>query len=214
MFIYFDLGNVLLNFDHDLMCRQMAEVVQAAGGSASPERVKEVLFQERDGHDALEWRYERGEVSTDDFYAEFCSAVGATPDRNQLATAAYSIFTANLSVRKIVGCLLAARHKLGLLSNTNELHWQYVSQGRDDLLIPSAFDALALSYELKCMKPDKRIFEQAAKLAGVSPQEIFYVDDIPGHVAAAREVGFDAVQYTTVPQLVKDLRQRGIEFNY
>ena len=51
-------------------------------------------------------------------------------------------------------------------------------------------------------------------LAGVAPQDIFFTDDIPGHVEGARRAGFDAVQYTTTPQLVNDLHDRGVRFNY
>ena len=46
------------------------------------------------------------------------------------------------------------------------------------------------------------------------PQEIFYCDDLPANVAAARRVGFDAVQYTETPELVAELRSRGVRFNY
>ena len=42
----------------------------------------------------------------------------------------------------------------------------------------------------------------------------FYVDDIAGHVAGARSVGFDAVQYTSTDALVAQLRERGVAFNY
>ena len=37
----------------------------------------------------------------------------------------------------------------------------------------------------------------AAKLAGCQPEEIFFVDDVPGHVEGARAAGYDAVLYTT-----------------
>lgn len=214
MFAYFDLGNVLLNFDHDLMCRQMADVVQAAGGQSTAAQVKKILFQDNDGQPALEWRLERGEISTDEFYQEFCARVGAKPDKDQLAAAAYDIFTTNYSIRPVLGALLASNHKLGILSNTNALHWDFIATGRDDLLIPADFHIRALSFEIGSMKPEPEIFVKAAELAGVPRQEIFYVDDIAGHVQAARDVGFDAVQYTTTAQLAKDLRQRGFGFNY
>ena len=60
------------------------------------------------------------------------------------------------------------------------------------------------------MKPRHDIFYQAAELAGVSPREIFYTDDRPEHVAAARQVGYDAVQYTDTPSLLSEMRRRGI----
>ena len=72
----------------------------------------------------------------------------------------------------------------------------------------------ALSFQIGAMKPDPRVFQAAAELAGVPPHEIFYCDDIPGHVEAARAAGYDAVQYTTTPAYVAELKKRGIRFNY
>ena len=46
----------------------------------------------------------------------------------------------------------------------------------------TAFSAIALSYEIKAMKPDPKIYLTAAKLAGVKPGEIFFCDDVMGHV--------------------------------
>jgi hypothetical protein len=42
----------------------------------------------------------------------------------------------------------------------------------------------------------------------------FYTDDIAGHVTGARDVGMDAVVYTSTDELVKELRKRGVDFNY
>ncbi len=108
---------------------------------------------------------------------------------------------------------MGAGYRLGILSNTCPGHWSYCYGGRYSLL-NKGFEVYALSYELGACKPSPKIFRAAAELAGLPPGEIFFVDDIPGHVAGAREAGLDAVQYTTTPRLVADLRARGIEFNY
>jgi HAD superfamily hydrolase (TIGR01509 family) len=72
----------------------------------------------------------------------------------------------------------------------------------------------ALSYRIGACKPDVAIFRRAAELAGQRPQDIFFTDDLAENVAGAKAAGFDAVQYTSTPQLVAELRQRGIRFNY
>ncbi len=202
-FIYFDLGNVLLNFDHHLACRQMGAV---AGVPA--EKVWEVVFE-----GDLELRYEAGEVSDREFYDIFCQQTDTRCDFDALLHAGSEIFTPNLSIFPVVASLHAVGYRLGILSNTCPGHWTYCHSGRY-ALITSAFDVYALSYELGACKPAAKIFEGAARLAGVAPEEIFFVDDVAKHVAAARAAGFDAVQYTTTPALAADLRKRGIAFNY
>lgn len=201
-FLYFDLGNVLLFFDHRQACRQMADLV-----GTDPQLVWNFAFES-----GLELQYEAGAISSQEFYERFCEATGTRPDFDQLAEAASDIFEVNLPVKAILGQLAAARHRLGLLSNTNEIHWRLLSDGRYGM-IPGVFEQIVLSYEVKSIKPDPHIFLAAAEKAGVRPAEVFYVDDVPGHVAAARKAGFDAVQYTTPTALVDDLKGRGIGFN-
>ena len=80
--------------------------------------------------------------------------------------------------------------------------------------LTDGFRVHALSYKIGAVKPEASIFQAAAEMAGYRPEEIFFVDDIAGHVAGARAAGFDAVQFTTAESMAADLRQRGIRFNY
>ena len=207
MFLYFDLGNVLLYFSHERACRQMAAVASTPERGLTPTDVRRVVFES-----GLEDLYEAGELTTAEFYVQFCRQTATRPDLDALARAASDIFWPNDSLLAVIAELRQGGHRLGLLSNTNEIHWEFVSDGRYDHL-PDAFDVLALSYRMGTMKPRREIFERAAVLASVAPGEIFYTDDRPEHVAAAREVGYDAVQYTDTPALVAELRRRGIAIN-
>jgi putative hydrolase of the HAD superfamily len=203
MFLYFDLGNVLLHFDHRIACRQMAEV---AGVMA--DQVRRFLF---DGNRLLQ--YEDGTLSREAFYQAFCDETETCADIELLETAASNIFTLNVSMLPVVAKLKDAGYRIGILSNTCESHWRYITT-HFKALFPQAFDVLALSYEIGAAKPDERIYLRAAELADVPPREIFYCDDLPANVAAARQAGFDAVHYTDTPALVSDLHRRGIRLNY
>jgi len=72
----------------------------------------------------------------------------------------------------------------------------------------------ALRYPVQAAKPEAAMFLRAAELAGVAPDKIFFTDDLAGHIAGAKAVGFDAVQYTSTPELAAELRRRGVRFNY
>lgn len=202
-FLFFDLGNVLLKFDHRLACRQMGEV---AGVSA--DRVWDVVFA-----GDLERRYEAGEIGEGEFYEIFCAQTETRPDFDALLLAGSAIFTPNFSILPVVAALGAAGYRLGILSNTCPGHWSYCTDGRYGV-VSRGIEVYALSYQLGACKPSPKIYAAAARLAGVAPSEIFFVDDIAGHVEAARDSGFDAVQYTTTPLLVDELRARGLDFNY
>jgi len=201
-FLYFDLGNVLVTFDVGVMCRQMAEVA-----GITPARVMEVVFDGR-----LQGRYELGAITTRQFYESFCRATGTAPDCDVLLNAASDIFHLRPSIVPIVAHLREADYRLGILSNTCESHWEHCR--RRFAILDGLFEVYALSCRIGSAKPDAAIYRAAAELAGVEPADIFFTDDVPGHVAGARAAGLDAVQFTSVPQLVDDLRSRGLRFNY
>ena len=202
-FIYFDLGNVVLRFSHERMCAQMAAV---AGVSA--EKIWDALFRQD-----LKARLEAGKISSADCYEALCKQLGVRPDRAALEEAGNDIFDLNPSILPLIVGLETTGHRIGILSNICENHWNWVSDGRFGVL-PGAFEVFALSYQIGAIKPDPKIYRAAAELAGVTPQEIFFTDDMPGHVAAAREAGYDAVQYSTTAALATEMRKRGIRSNY
>lgn len=202
-FLYFDLGNVLLKFDHRRGCRQMAEVAGVAD-----EVVWKVSFQ-----GPLFLDYERGEVTSDEYYRRFCEATASQPDPEALLHAASDIFQLNVPTAALVTQLKLAGHRLGILSNTNEAHWQFVDRGHYGILA-DPWEHYALSFRLRSMKPEPAIYRAAAEMAGVDPAEVFFVDDRPENVQGAREAGFDAVLFTTAAALATDLRRRGVRFNF
>jgi glucose-1-phosphatase len=201
-FLYFDLGMVLLNFSVERMIRQMAE---ASGAEA--EAVRKILFNEE-----LMKRYEMGRISSREFYEFYCGKIGRRPDFDALCRAGSDIFTLNRPMLPIVAQLRRAGCRLGILSNTCESHWEFCSGSYR--FLTECFEVHALSYRIGAIKPDTVIFHAAAELAGCRPEEIFFVDDIPGHVEGAKSVGIDAVLYTSAAQVADELRSRKVKFNY
>lgn len=203
VFLYFDLGNVLLSFSHERGCEQMARVTGVSAG-----RIANFLFgdDERKGH---LYQFEQGQLSEDEFYALYCQAMDTTPDRALLEHAAADIFDPIHESLSLLQQLHAGGHRLGLLSNTNSIHWRFVTDGRFPIF-NEVFQQYVTSYEVKSMKPDGRVYQVAIERAGAAAEEIFFVDDRPENVAAAVAAGMDAVQYVGHAQLVADLAERGI----
>jgi glucose-1-phosphatase len=201
-FLYFDLGMVLVNFSVERMLQQIGAVAGIA-----PDQVRSGLVNAKLLHD-----HETGQLTSRQFYEAFCAATGTRPDFERMIRAAAEIFELNLPVLPIVAQLGQAGYRLGILSNTCETHWEYCR--REYRFLSEGFGVHALSYKIGAVKPDTAIFRAAAEMAGHRPQEIFFVDDLAGHVAGARAAGFDAVRFTSAEALANDLRQHGIRFNY
>ncbi|NLF08407.1 MAG: HAD family phosphatase [Pirellulaceae bacterium] len=201
-FIYFDLGKVLVDFSVD---RMLAQVGAAAG--VAPETVRDALFR-----DGLMLEHESGRLDSRGLYEEFCRSTGKRPDYDAVIAAAAGIFSLNTPMLPLVAQLGQTGRPLGILSNTCETHWEYCYARYR--IVAEGFSVYALSYRIGAVKPDAAIFHAAAELAGHAPEDIFFVDDRPEHVAGAKAAGFDAVQFTTAAALAGELRQRGVRFNY
>lgn len=201
-FLYFDLGIVLVHFTVERMLRQVAEVA-----GILPEQVQAVVFDS-----GLQHEYEMGAITSRDFYERFCQESGTRPPYDALNRAAGDIFTLNYPMIGVAAWLQQAGWPLGILSNTCECHWEYCMNAYH--VLREIFPTRITSYQVGFVKPDVKIFQAAAEKAGHSPEEIFFVDDIAGHVAGAKAAGLDAVQYTTTQKFVEDLRKRGLKFNY
>ncbi|REK30266.1 MAG: HAD family phosphatase [Planctomycetota bacterium] len=197
-FIYFDLGNVLLTFSRE---RQYAQLAEVAG--VAPDVVREAL--EGRVHDAAE----SGTMSTAEVYEQFCTATGTRPDAAALQRAGNDIFHVNVPMLPLLSQLRRSGRRMGVLSNTSESHWKFITDGRYRIL-PNYFEIAILSYEVGAMKPDAKIYAAAAEAVGVPPVKIFFMDDREENVVGAREFGLDAVLYTDTPALVAELTARGV----
>ena len=202
--IYFDLGNVLCLFSRPQEIRQVSEV-----SGVPEEKVREVLI----GKQGILWPYERGELNDQQFYEEFCRLTGSRPDMAALLKADSNIFKLNTELLPVVANLEDSQIPLGVLSNISPSHWRTVTDGRYGIL-PGAFKHIVLSYEVGVQKPDEKIYRRATEVAGVPAGQIFFIDDIDKNVAAARQFGWDAVQYTSSDALEQELRQRGVRCNF
>ena len=81
-------------------------------------------------------------------------------------------------------------------------------------MLKNYFEIYVLSHEVRAIKPEPQIFRAAIEMAPADPDEIFFVDDREENVAAARESGIDAVQFSDAAHLADELRSRGLRFNY
>lgn len=196
--VLFDMGNVLLHFSHQRMCRQVSEI-----SGCSAEQVRQLLLEK-----GLNHRLERGDITDLEFHSEFCRELECDVEMSELQRAASDIFELNQPIVPVLDRLRTARIRLVLLSNTSRAHVDFI-QAHFDVL--DRFDALALSYEVGAMKPENAIYEAAIEQAQADPEDCFYTDDIPEYIERGRSLGLDAEVFTGVERLTQHLAQRGLD---
>ena len=90
---------------------------------------------------------------------------------------------------------LRSRYNTMLLSNTNEIHWQWAYKGHH---AEDFFGKIYLSYELNMVKPNADIFEYVLKDAGINPEETLFLDDAVPNCRTAEALGIRT--YTPQPR--------------
>lgn len=197
--IIFDLGRVLVHFDFKRGYRALEGLCPYAAAEI-PKRISTT---------DLVTRFETGLVEPADFFDQFSRLLDLRLEYPRFCEIWSSIFTDALVPEEMLAGL-AARYRLVLLSNTNAIHFEMVREQYAPLL--RHFHDMVLSYEVKVMKPDPRIYRIAVDRAGCLPGECFYTDDIAAYTAAAREQGIDAVTFESAAQVQTEMIARGIEW--
>ena len=66
-------------------------------------------------------------------------------------------------------------------------------------------DLVIYSHEEGMAKPEPRFFALACERLGVQPAEMIFLDDVAGHVAAARELGIHGIRFQDTAQAIADI---------
>lgn len=88
---------------------------------------------------------------------------------------------------------LAGRFRLGILSNSGA-GARVEEEARYGF--SRVFDPIVYSHEIGIAKPDSRAFAELSRLLGLPYREVCFVDNVPGNVQAAEDLGIRGVLHT------------------
>jgi glucose-1-phosphatase len=197
--VIFDFGRVLSDFDFD----RFYAAIQPRS-SLSTEAFAARLHEAH----PIGTAYETGLMSSDEFYEAVVRLAALDMPKQEFITAYCDIFTPIVPTWDVVRAL-KGRVKIGMLSNTTE--WHFEEWIRKVEIFP-LFESVTLSYVVKAMKPDPRIYRAAIDSMGLPPGACVFFDDIEENAAGARAAGMHAFQYTSHDRLIADLASLGITF--
>ncbi len=193
--VTFDLGNVLVFFSFPRMLKQMAQCT-----GLSEKQIEEHFFKTK-----VREHYETGMMNTKELIDSFRAIAPKKFSRQSFLDAISDIFTPNEPIFPILHGLKKRGHQLFLLSNTCEAHFDFLLPKTPVLQL---FDHHVLSYKVGAAKPHPSIYQEVVERAGVKPKDLFYTDDIPEFVHAAKMLSIDAELFTDVKLLQKQLESR------
>lgn len=199
----FDLGNVILPFEH----RQIATKLYEGSRKkplCSPDEIFKFMFERVNG---LVNAYETGQMSSLEFFGQLREYCGLEIDFNEFKDIWNPIFRENLRVNEAIGYLKSKGYPIFLLSDTNELHFTYII---GQYPIVHVFDEWILSFEVGVKKPEKRIYDVIFEKIDVDASEVFYIDDIERYVEAAKGFGINGMVFRDAEGLWQALKEKVI----
>jgi FMN phosphatase YigB (HAD superfamily) len=195
--ILYDLGNVILPFNHFQIAEKLSRFSQRKEFQDPPKMFSYLFDFEKGAVNG----YEVGKVSSLEFFQSLREFFQLSLSFENFIPIWNEIFIEDQEVSRII-LSQKGRWKLGLLSNTNPLHFDYVLA---KFSIIRVFDRWILSHEVGFKKPAVEIFQKAVQWASVEPRKILFIDDMKKHVEVAVSLGIQGIHFISAEQLKEEL---------
>jgi HAD superfamily hydrolase (TIGR01509 family) len=195
--ILFDLGNVILPFNHYQIAEKLSQF-SLKREFQDPQKIFSYLFTLEQG---VMNSFDVGEISPEEFFQSVKKHLDLSISYQEFLPIWNDIFVEDQEVSQVI-LFLKRRWRLGLLSNTNPLHFNYILS---KFPIMKAFDKWILSHEVGFKKPAIEIFQEAIGWASVEPQNILFIDDLKKHVEVAVSLGIQGIHFISAHQLKEEL---------
>jgi glucose-1-phosphatase len=191
----FDLGKVIVPFELDNQIKILEEVCDL-----KHTEIREKILA------AEEIRlFEMGKISAEELFQALKKLLGLRMSFAEFVTVWNSIFSLEPIISAQFIEKLSKNYRLIILSDTNELHFEFI---RQNFPILRFFDDFVLSYQVGFLKPSREIFEAAIAKANCLPEECLFTDDREPNVAGALKFGIDAILFTSAEQFEKEISDR------
>ena len=113
------------------------------------------------------------------------------------------ILSLNQNLLKII-FQLREKYSIMILSNTNSIHRIYFDNLCREIYgktFSELFDQVFYSYELKCRKPEKEIYEHVINNSNVEPHQIMFFDDMELNLRECEKLGMNSYHVQEIPLL-------------
>src|SRR3989338_2478980 len=194
--IIFDLGNTIIRFDHNISAKKLAERF-----GLDQKAIYDTFFDSE-----VTRKFDTGAIIPRQFYSEVKRILGIDLPYKEFADIWSDVFWEDEKACHLVR-RLKERHKLCLLSNVNKLHFDHIKKRFD---IIKVFDYVVLSYLVGALKPDRKIYEYASRLAGIDFPDILYIDDREDLIKEAGSYGIESLKFDGAAKLEGWLLERKV----
>ncbi len=190
--IIFDLGKVIVDFDHFVICRRLSRYC-----TFTPNEIYRKIFTS-----GLEAQFDEGSLTAYKFIINIKKQLQLNIAMDEFKLIWNHIFKLNPGIALLIKSL-KKNYRLLCLSNTNMLHFEYCMK---KFALLQYFDDFILSYKIGKRKPHCKIFKAALTKAHYAAQACLYIDDMAEYVKTAEAMGMKAIHFKSVQQLKNQLK--------
>lgn len=187
--IIFDLGQVLLDLDKKRCLDAFSKAGFTTAGKLLEQNERNQLFS----------AYECGDITSTEFRDAVRNMCTTTCSDNEIDAIWNSMLVAMPKEKLQFLIELRKNYQVCLLSNTNEIHWNYVTAHffeQQGIEPDACFDHIFLSYKMKEKKPDAAIYQKALETGNMKPEETLFIDDLKENCQAAAALGVQTIHFT------------------
>ncbi len=183
--IILDLGGVIINLNQELTQKAFQQLFSSNYNEVFAQAKLENIFE----------KYETGECSTSEFIG-FFKNYKQELSTHELQTAWNSMLS-DIPLQRIeLIKRLVKQYNVYLLSNTNEIHYNFIENYYQhefaDGTFQSLFKKAYLSYNIGLRKPSVEIFEFVLNDDKLNPEKTLFIDDSLEHINSALKLGIKA----------------------
>jgi len=199
--IVFDFGGVLLDLDISRTEEAMSKLLGMELKAPYTDKYKELTLG-----------LEKGEILPEAFIHAVQSMCNPIPQGKDVVDAWNAMLCGWQRDRFTLLDELKKDYKVYLLSNTNQIHLDFVMHELKtvyniDNFESRFFDHCFYSHKMNAWKPEKDIYRQVEKAINLSHEEFIFIDDNANNIKGAQEVGWRAFLHPTNGDLRKTLRE-------
>lgn len=207
--ILFDLGNVILKFNERSGENCIMDRFSGLSGLPNTE-VRRIIGFNNGPHG----RFGKGQIDSREFYEELCKKLRIKISFEEFRQVWCNIFLPNAPVIDLSSRLHERGYKIGLISNLDVLHRDWVKRYFGSCL--TSFDFFLLSFRLGTLKPEreysKRVRDYLWKKYECNPFHVVTIDDTLANINEFRDFGFFGIHYTGDDEkLLNDLLVLGVQ---